>query len=110
RLLNLGHTLGHAIEQASGYAIPHGAAIGLGMLLMARAFCPAIADRLRAALEKNNLPTHCDYSIRNLFTALEQDKKRAGGNITVVVPLRIGQCELRTMPMEQLKHLLEERL
>jgi len=110
RKLNLGHTLGHAFEQVSGYTIPHGAAVGLGMLMMARVFCPAIADRLSAALEKNNLPTKCDFSVQELFSALEQDKKRAGGDITIVVPLEIGRCELRTMPMEALRKLLEERL
>jgi len=110
RLLNLGHTLGHAIEQVSGYEIPHGAAVGLGMAMMARAFCPAIADRLCAALERNHLPTRCEYSVYELFSALEQDKKRAGENITIVVPLEIGRCELRTMPIEELKRLLEERL
>ena len=110
RKLNLGHTLGHAIEQASGYAVPHGAAVGLGMLMMARVFCPAIVDRLSAALEKNNLPTQCKFTVRELFSALEQDKKRAGGDITIVVPQKIGQCELRTLPMEELKRLLEERL
>jgi len=110
RLLNLGHTLGHAIEQVSGYEIPHGAAVGLGMAMMARAFCPAIVDRLCAALEKNHLPTQCEYSIQELFAALERDKKRAGENITIVVPLEIGRCELRTMPVNELKSLLEERL
>ena len=110
RMLNLGHTLGHAIEQVSGYAIPHGAAVGLGMAMMARVFCPAIVDRLCAALEKNHLPVRCEYSVRELFTALEQDKKRAGEEITIVVPRKIGQCELRTMPVRELKRLLEERL
>jgi len=110
RLLNLGHTLGHAIEQASGYAIPHGAAVGLGMVMISKAFCPAIVNRLCAALEKNHLPTRCEYSVQELFTALEQDKKRAGKDITIVVPLEIGRCELRTMPMAKLKQLLEERL
>jgi 3-dehydroquinate synthase len=110
RLLNLGHTLGHAIEQASHYKVPHGAAVGLGMAMMARAFCPEIHGRLCAALEKNNLPTRCEYSARELFAALEQDKKRAGENITIAVPLRIGRCELRTLPMEAFKRLLEERL
>ncbi|MCL2299198.1 MAG: 3-dehydroquinate synthase [Firmicutes bacterium] len=110
RKLNLGHTLGHAIEQTSGYTIPHGAAIGLGMLMMARVFCPAIEDRLRAALEKNHLPTQCEFTARELFSALEQDKKRAGGDITVVAPLKIGRCELRTLPMEAFQRLLEERL
>ena len=110
RLLNLGHTLGHAIEQVSGYGIPHGAAVGLGMVMMARAFCPAIVDRLCAALESNHLPTRCEYPVQKLFAALEQDKKRAGGAITIVVPLEIGRCELRTLPMEELKRVLEERL
>ena len=110
RKLNFGHTLGHAVEQVSGYTIPHGAAVGLGMLMMARAFCPEIADRLRAALEKNNLPTRCEYPVRDLFAALEQDKKRAGSDITIAVPLAVGHCELRTLPVETLKKLLEERL
>ncbi|MDR2686815.1 MAG: 3-dehydroquinate synthase [Oscillospiraceae bacterium] len=110
RLLNLGHTLGHAIEQASGYAVPHGAAVGLGMAMMARAFCPQIEARLCAALEKNHLPTRCEYAVRELFSALEQDKKRAGREITVVVPLEIGRCELRALPVEEFKRLLEERL
>jgi len=110
RKLNLGHTLGHAIEQVSGYAIPHGAAVGLGMLMMARVFCPAIVDRLSAALEKNNLPTRCEFAVQELFAALEQDKKRAGGDITIVVPLEIGRCELRTLPMGEFRKLLEERL
>jgi len=110
RMLNLGHTLGHAIEQASGYAIPHGAAVGLGMVMISKAFCPGIVDRLCAALEKNHLPTRCEYSVQELFSALEQDKKRAGKDITIVVPLEIGRCELRTMPVNELKGLLEERL
>ncbi|MCL2494232.1 MAG: 3-dehydroquinate synthase [Oscillospiraceae bacterium] len=110
RLLNLGHTLGHAIEKVSDYTIPHGAAVGLGMVMISRVFCPAIVDRLCAALESNRLPTHCEYSIQELFSALEQDKKRAGNNITIVVPLKIGECELRTMPMSELKRLLEEKV
>ena len=110
RMLNLGHTLGHAIEQVSGYTTPHGAAVALGMVMMARAFCPAIVERLCAALEKNHLPARCEYSVRELFSALEQDKKRAGKDITVVVPLEIGRCELRTMPVSEFKRLLEEKL
>jgi len=110
RMLNLGHTIGHAIEQVSGYTVPHGAAVGLGMLMMARVFRSAIVDRLRTALEKNHLPTQCEFTVRELFRALEQDKKRAGGNITIVVPQKIGQCELRTLSMKELKRLLEEHL
>jgi len=110
RLLNLGHTLGHAIEQASGFTIPHGAAVGIGMALMCKAFCPEIHDKICAALHANHLPSSCDYSIAELFTALSRDKKRMGDDITIIVPLRIGQCELRTLPLSCFKAFLEEKL
>jgi len=110
RLLNLGHTLGHAIEQVSGYEIAHGAAVGIGMAMVSKAFCPAIYNRLCAALVKNQLPMQCNYSVPELFAALSQDKKRAGDEITIVVPLQIGKCELRTMQLRALNALLEERV
>ncbi|MCL2530903.1 MAG: 3-dehydroquinate synthase [Oscillospiraceae bacterium] len=110
RLLNLGHTLGHAIEQASSYTIPHGAAVGIGMALMCKAFCPAIYDNVCAALHANHLPTHCDFSVTELFEALSRDKKRMGDDITIIVSLRIGQCELRTLSLSSFKALLEEKL
>lgn len=110
RLLNLGHTLGHAIEQVSGYTIPHGAAVGIGMALMCKAFCPEIYDDVCTALQANHLPTNCDYSVAELFDALSRDKKRMGDNITIIVPLRIGQCELRTLPLSNFRALLEEKL
>ncbi|MDR2753609.1 MAG: 3-dehydroquinate synthase, partial [Oscillospiraceae bacterium] len=110
RKLNLGHTLGHAIEQVSHYKIPHGAAVGIGMAMMAKAFCPAIDDRLCAALAANRLPAQCKYATRELFFAMAQDKKRVGQNITIVVPQAIGQCELRTLLFNEFERLLEECL
>ena len=116
RLLNLGHTLGHAIERVSGYEIPHGAAVAMGMALMARLsrareWCgKEVPPRLRAALAACDLPTECPYAARELFTALAQDKKRGGGEITVVTPERVGHCVLRKMPLEEFKAMLEECL
>jgi len=110
RLLNLGHTLGHAIEQASEYTIPHGTAVGIGISLMCKAFCPAIYDEVCTALHANSLPASCDYTVTELFGALSRDKKRVGDDITIIVPLRIGQCELRTLLLSQFKAQLEEKL
>jgi len=107
KLLNLGHTIGHAIEQASGYLAPHGMAVGLGMLQMARAFCPDIFDDIAEALRANGLPIHVDISAKQIGTALLQDKKRAAGKITIIVPERIGACELREIPIEKVGMLLE---
>ncbi|MDR2647393.1 MAG: 3-dehydroquinate synthase [Oscillospiraceae bacterium] len=112
RLLNLGHTLGHAVEQVSGYTIPHGAAIAIGMVLIAefaaeQGWGEDFTQRLKAAFANNRLPVDCPYSIRDLFDAMAQDKKRTGGDITLVVPVRIGVCVLRKMPFGTLKKLLE---
>ncbi|MDR3313550.1 MAG: 3-dehydroquinate synthase [Oscillospiraceae bacterium] len=115
RLLNLGHTLGHAIERVSDYAIPHGAAVALGMVLItqlaqAQGWCGAeLLPRLRGALAACGLPTECPYAPQELFTALAQDKKRSGGNITIVAPLRIGQCTLRTLPLEAFKQFISNK-
>ncbi|MDR2524982.1 MAG: 3-dehydroquinate synthase [Oscillospiraceae bacterium] len=114
RLLNLGHTLGHAIERASDYAIAHGAAVGMGMVLItrlaqARGWCGAeVLPALLGGLEACGLPTECPFAPGALFAAMAQDKKRAGSDITIVVPERIGQCALRKLPFESLKSMLED--
>ena len=108
RLLNLGHTVGHAIEKCSGYAIPHGHAVAAGLAIIARSAealgwteAP-IAGRIAACLAKNDLPTGTAYSAQALADAALADKKRAGGDITLVIPKRIGVCELKKVPVTEL--------
>ena len=68
KLLNFGHTLGHAIEKNSGFTITHGHAVAIGMVLAARAgekmgFSPAgTLEAVAAANRKYNLPTECPYT------------------------------------------------
>ena len=108
RLLNLGHTVGHAIETCSGYAIPHGHAVAAGLAVIARAAealgwtKQPIAARIAACLAKNGLPTGTDYTAEALAQAALADKKRAGDSITLVIPQRIGECELRKLPVSDL--------
>ena len=83
RKLNLGHTVGHAIEKCSGYAIPHGHAVAAGLAVMARASErlgwaePGVSARIAACLEKNGLPTGTDYPAEALAKAALADKKRS---------------------------------
>lgn len=108
RLLNLGHTVGHAIEKCSGYAIPHGHAVAAGLAIIAQSAErlgwaeEPIAGRIAACLAKNSLPTDTEYPPEALAEAALADKKRSGGDITLVVPQRIGQCALRKMPVTEL--------
>ena len=108
KLLNLGHTVGHAIEKCSGYTIPHGHAVAAGLAVIARAAERLgwtegpIAERIAVCLAKNGLPTGTDFPAETLAEAALSDKKRAGGDITLVVPRAIGRCELKTLPVAEL--------
>jgi len=116
KLLNLGHTIGHAIEKCSGYIIPHGHAVAAGLAIMARSAEALgwaeepLAARIAACLEKNHLPTGTDFSAEELAHAASADKKRAGNHITLVVPEKIGLCELRKLPVEDLLHVISAGL
>jgi len=112
RLLNLGHTVGHAVEKLSGYAITHGHAVAMGLAVIARAasrlgYCSGeCADRMISALTRNGLPTAPPFSPRELAEAALADKKRAGNGITLVMPREIGGCVLEKIPMSQLPDLI----
>lgn len=112
QLLNFGHTLGHAIESCSRFAISHGQAVAIGMMLITRAceksgLCAQhTATRLESALSRYHLPTTTDFSAEDLYFAALSDKKRQGDKITLVIPQRIGKCVLHTIPKEDLLPLI----
>lgn len=116
QLLNLGHTIGHAIERCSGYAVSHGRAVAIGMVGATRiavkmGLCGAdCLARLIAALRANGLPTETDETPENLLNAALGDKKRMGDTITFVLPRRIGACELHPVPVTELGAMLATAL
>lgn len=116
RLLNLGHTVGHAIEKCSGYTIPHGHAVAAGLAIMARAAEKqgwseaGTAERIVSCLSRNALPIDTSFSSQDLADAASADKKRAGNDITIVIPRSIGQCELKKLPISDLLPLIEAGL
>ena len=96
--LNLGHTFAHAIEQVSGYAVPHGQAVGLGLvaaaeLAAAREDCsPETARLIRAVVERLGLPTHLSgFDPEAVYAAMSADKKRRGKQLRFVLPHEIGR-------------------
>ena len=111
QLLNLGHTLGHAIEKCSGFRFSHGQAVAVGMIYAARiarsmGLCgPEVEADISAALAAGGLPLSAPYGAAELAAAAMADKKRAGGEITLVLPREIGRCELRRVPAAELEEL-----
>ena len=109
KLLNFGHTLGHAIEKCSGYTVTHGHAVAIGMVLATRAaekkgFSPAgTLDAVLRACEKFELPVRCPYTASELFAAAAGDKKRDGEKIDVVVLREIGRAETVRLDMDGLR-------
>lgn len=101
QLLNLGHTVGHAVEALSGYTVTHGRAVAIGTAILSRAFCEQ-ASEILSVLRNFSLPTETDFSPEALAAAALSDKKRSGGLLTIVVPEKIGQCTLKTIPVADL--------
>ena len=116
KLLNLGHTVGHAVEKCSGYSIAHGHAVAIGLAIMARAAeklgwtDEPIARRITDCLKRNRLPVSTDFSAEELAYAASADKKRAGNEITLVVPRKIGVCELKKVPVAELLSIISAGL
>ena len=107
-LLNLGHTVGHAIEKCSNYAISHGKAVAIGMAMICRAVkCPD-ADRISALLEKFGLPITTTLPAKSLWDAALSDKKRSGNLVNLIAPNAIGNCSIVPTKVDELKTFIEE--
>ncbi|WP_117237396.1 3-dehydroquinate synthase [Thermus sediminis] len=107
RLLNLGHTLGHALEASTRHALPHGAAVAYGLLyaaLLGRALggedlLPAIR-RLLLWLSPPRLPP---LEWEELLPYLLRDKKKVSESLHWVVPLGLGRLSVRPLPQGLLR-------
>ena len=113
--LNLGHTVGHALEQATGYRLRHGEAVAIGLAAEARLSehiglaQPGLAAEIAAALAGLGLPVCHPPEIdpRALLAALNVDKKKYAGVVHFALPVRIG--EVRTgVPLEMDEAILME--
>ena len=111
RLLNLGHTVGHAIEAESALGFPHGVCVAMGIKVIARASVSAgylPKDeylRISALLQKYGFP-ECPYPLRSVIMYAAHDKKISGGKINAVVIRGIGRCETVPMTLDELKEFV----
>jgi shikimate kinase / 3-dehydroquinate synthase len=99
QVLNLGHTIGHAIELVSGFNLTHGEAVGIGMVVEARLAekmrlaQPGLSVEIAETLSRLGLPTRIptDLSRQAILEAVKLDKKRANGKVLFALPIRIGE-------------------
>lgn len=102
RLLNFGHTAGHALEAATKYRrFRHGEAVAYGMLVAAEiavargTMTAADRDALAALIaQMGPLPAVSDVPIDDILEAMTHDKKIVGGQLHYVLPTAIGACEV----------------
>ncbi len=97
--LNFGHTVGHAVEALSKFAIPHGQAVAIGMraemLLAGCADTERMTDLLRRMDMPVTIPASMDREI--LWDLMRRDKKNIGGVVRMAVPTTIGSGEIQTI-------------
>ena len=116
QLLNLGHTVGHAVEKLSGFTVLHGQAVAIGMSVIARAcaendLCsPDCSRALDDILIRFGLPIACPYGADALAAAMTADKKRHGDAITLVVPRDVGECVLYELAADELGDFIKAGL
>jgi 3-dehydroquinate synthase len=114
RLLNFGHTAGHAIEKLEN--IPHGFAIAKGMVAALKIseeinnFSSDEKDTVIALLEKFNLPITIDGNKEEIFNIMQMDKKRESDTINYVLLNKIGEGKVVPINIVQLKDLFEQTI
>ncbi len=99
KVLNFGHTIGHAIESANEGRLLHGECVALGMIPM----CGKEAkERIIAVLKKYGLPTETEYSAEELLPFVRHDKKSEEGTVAAVYVPKIGSFEFKKIVPEYL--------
>ncbi len=117
-ILNYGHTIGHAIETATGYTrYLHGEAVAIGMYAEARLAKQLglldgdEAERIKAAIDSYGLPSALPEGIafESVLSSMRLDKKAVSGDLKFILPERIGSVKIRGgLPLGELEKVFEK--
>ncbi|MBS1917269.1 MAG: 3-dehydroquinate synthase [Bacteroidetes bacterium] len=109
KLLNFGHTLGHAIENL--YQLPHGHAISIGMVaacLLSEQFANfKETGRIVDVLKKYGLPTFAEIDSKKVFQVLKMDKKKELSSMNYILLKKIGTAFIKPIPIDELEELVK---
>ena len=112
-LLNLGHTLGHAIEKYYDYNYSHGQAVAIGIYHISKKSeeqgltRPGTSEKIKEILKKYQL----DYKMpeidrKSLIELVSRDKKRSGDSINIVLLEEIGRAFIKEISMEDMEDFI----
>jgi 3-dehydroquinate synthase len=109
RLLNFGHTLGHALE--TQYILSHGEAVAIGMTYACH-FSEGLlgfngAERVVKVLEHYGLPTHAAFKTEKIFDVLKMDKKRVSSDMNYIMLEKIGKGVILSIPLKEMEKWLK---
>ena len=111
RILNLGHTIAHAIEKCTS-KFSHGEAVAIGLFhitntsLSQNNIAESDAKRIFAVLEKYGFDTSLPIERKQLFDAIKGDKKRKGDSLHLIIPMAIGRVADRLYSFDMLSEIL----
>ena len=103
KVLNFGHTVGHAVEAHQNYNLLHGECVGIGMLYFVN---DDLKQEITTILNKYNLPTTTDISSDELYNYITLDKKRTNDDISIVLVNKIGTYEIKKIKLTDIKQYL----
>ena len=116
KLLNFGHSAGHAVEACEHFKLGHGNCVSIGMGIITRAaalhgVCDAeLPVRIEELCARHGLKTRCDLDADAVFAEALHDKKRSGDTIDLVIPHGIGRCSIDRTPLSTFHELIAEGL
>lgn len=112
KLLNFGHTLGHALEKISDYKIAHGTAVAFGMEKMAlisarKGWCGLdVYDEIYHINRRYDVSLFSEVKPEDVLNVVLLDKKRSGEHIDLIIPERIGRCKIKRVSVKDLNGII----
>lgn len=110
RVLNLGHTIGHAIEKST-HELNHGEAVAVGISMISRAsvrmgiMAEECAERIDVVLQRLGFDLRLPVSVSTVLREVRYDKKKRDNILRVVMPESIGSCRMVEMPFDEFENL-----
>jgi 3-dehydroquinate synthase len=112
RILNFGHTIGHAIERSKG--ILHGEAVGIGMILAARLsqlqglLTASELDRIERLISSAGLPAPMELDPEEIYQNIKKDKKKSGDDVHFVLLKGLGNTLISPIQLKELKSMIHD--